>query len=412
MKRSVIFSRTISIVATVALVLTLTGCTAFNDYLTSLLIGEEYSSAVADAEKVTLEEEELPHTVEVTTPPPTITKEDEDEPADTVDTDRFDFDAEAIKDWQKAYKKLIDEKTALILSGDENTGVPVSAEESGCISGYYIVNINTDNVPELIIRYGTCEADFVDEVYTFADRRVIFLSDYPSGHTSYYNDPKDEFAYTVWAHMGSQYIQSMAMEDDALKFEEIFSEELTMDEGGVMGDYTDIRTLVPRAEYCSEYNPFISLPLIEYIKRSDTSSGKENEAVRNILLNTVNLNSIVYPVFGDKPARKMEKTSFRDILKAHVLHPYGDTDDNASIYDFYDLNNDGQDEMIILTDQGSYIILSYQDDEVYAYCFEYLWDNLESIDDGVMCFRDEYINEDVRMMLSFNKDQCYIRYME
>lgn len=55
--------------------------------------------------------------------------------------------------------------------------------------GYYLTDINKDKKPELILKYGTCEADVKAIVYSYSKGKAKKVGSFKCGHSSFYYYP-------------------------------------------------------------------------------------------------------------------------------------------------------------------------------------------------------------------------------
>ena len=104
-------------------------------------------------------------------------------------------EAEA-SDWMTAYDSILAGWKVQTAEAPENTDV--SPELS-----YLIYDIDKDAIPELIVKTGTCEADYHGAIYTFRDGQVFQVGEELSlGHRSFYSNPGDDGIIMMWAQMG------------------------------------------------------------------------------------------------------------------------------------------------------------------------------------------------------------------
>lgn len=67
--------------------------------------------------------------------------------------------------------------------------------------GYYLADLNKDKKPELLIQYGSCEADVKTVVYTYKNNKAKKVDSFYSGHTEYSPYP-GKGLLNIMAHMG------------------------------------------------------------------------------------------------------------------------------------------------------------------------------------------------------------------
>jgi len=68
--------------------------------------------------------------------------------------------------------------------------------------GYFLTDITGDGIPELWVKYGTCEADYMLDVYTYTSSGLKRLLRTGAGHTGYYGYPNGKYVIAQNAHMG------------------------------------------------------------------------------------------------------------------------------------------------------------------------------------------------------------------
>lgn len=87
---------------------------------------------------------------------------------------------------------------------------------------YALVDINKDNIPELIIKTGTCEADYRYYFYTYNennsyydfDNYVVYAGFIDAGYSGLYKMNNDNYLVYVYAHMGAETISYLTLEND------------------------------------------------------------------------------------------------------------------------------------------------------------------------------------------------------
>jgi hypothetical protein len=79
--------------------------------------------------------------------------------------------------------------------------------------GYYLTDIDKDNKPELIVEYGTCEADVKTRIYTYKNGKAKKVGQFHSGHTSFYYYPSGNGMVLFWAHMGDESIRVLKLKN-------------------------------------------------------------------------------------------------------------------------------------------------------------------------------------------------------
>ena len=68
--------------------------------------------------------------------------------------------------------------------------------------GYFLTDITGDGTPELWVKYGTCEADYMLDVYTYGKTGLKRILHTGASHTGYYGEPNGNYVIAQNAHMG------------------------------------------------------------------------------------------------------------------------------------------------------------------------------------------------------------------
>ena len=74
---------------------------------------------------------------------------------------------------------------------------------------YAIYDIDKNGVPELLLRNGTCEMDFMYEIYTHDGSKAVYLGETFGGHASLHEIPDRNGVYVHYGHMGSECINTV-----------------------------------------------------------------------------------------------------------------------------------------------------------------------------------------------------------
>lgn len=133
---------------------------------------------------------------------------------------------------------------------------------------YCFRDLDANGIPELILKYGTCEADFCIDVFYFDENGdTQTINCIGGGHTSFAYDENTGDFVIVWGHMGAASINYFKWENGTLKSngsydfeinEENPSYEKVLDEKGIR--YIDYATA-----YQSDYESGVR----SYIYRSN-----------------------------------------------------------------------------------------------------------------------------------------------
>lgn len=302
--------------------------------------------------------------------------------------------------WQYIYKEVLDG-----YRGDRECAHEILSGDPEDIYGYFLCRINDDEIPELIVRLGSCEADYHDEVYTVLDNELTLLGELPGGHTSYYNTPNDG-TLSVWGHMGCMAVYKIECDKKGnLSMESIFEEDINDDPELV---YTPITDIVPGAVYANSYCYCLDLPLAGYMSSKILTADLDidNDEVRDIIENVVFNNGVIRPYQIEHFREPLTPMSFNTFLEGGNIDQWSDDTDEVETCEFIDINMDGQDEAVITTVNDKVVILNYQNGKVYAYFYEYRTaTDLQSIEDG--CFTFSAYESITEAYLIFCADQVY-----
>lgn len=291
---------------------------------------------------------------------------------------------------------------------------------------YSLYDVDKDGVPELFVKYGSCEANFTTQCYTFRDGKVVCIGEFRSGHSGLYTHPDKSAVLRSSGHMGYAELYEYPMENGVLTEErEIFREE-------DVRDYTPTEESVPGAEYIEYFytrrgaeddsywtgqTPYalgkaLLLPICDWgVGRPAT--GNDSGQARAAILAALDGESEVYAVSGDHFYGDIGPVAWTDYLGPHGAYPYNDEPLEVSAHLWQDMNGDGQEELLlrVVTDVGedhgtpwvseATVMLSGQGGAVYAYFFGFFHDRDAFYDDGAV----RQYGEDYR--LSFWRNQCY-----
>ena len=81
---------------------------------------------------------------------------------------------------------------------------------------YFIYDINKDKIPELIIKTGTCEADYQYHYYTFSNSFAVLLGQYSAMRSSLYQNPNNNGIIRIGGAQGYGSISLIELTNGAL----------------------------------------------------------------------------------------------------------------------------------------------------------------------------------------------------
>lgn len=327
--------------------------------------------------------------------------------------EQFRYVMNAETAWQKAYHDLLTEvriESKMIRKHEEAYG--------GVSEVYYLYDIDKDDIPELMIRYGTCEADYYIDIYTYREGQAGYIGGTMAGHTAFYSWPQENAMLAFWGHMGYAFAEKVSIADGQIVIESFFEEDISQD---MDAEYTEAEELVPGAVYLWGYRTELDLPLAEYEKITQKMQGymppeekaPDDDAVKEQISRVINDNGMVYGVTADGFGGDTGYITFEEYCAPGKAARYNELPMQMKGCTWVDVNGDGQTEGILRLEEKPdpsgerswreelTVILSLQDDVVYAYCLNYSDDDVLH-ENGVFetVYRETY-------GLSFDKDECY-----
>lgn len=85
-------------------------------------------------------------------------------------------------------------------------------KEYGQDARYTFYDFNKDGIDELIVSYGKCDLEWMNEVYIINDGKIYSAGTFGKP-SSFYIDENDEGIYAIWSKQGCGLIQHITMEE-------------------------------------------------------------------------------------------------------------------------------------------------------------------------------------------------------
>ncbi len=338
----------------------------------------------------------------------------------------YDLPDRDYQPWQVRYMEFL-----TLLQTAKTTWEPGAWGELVGSESYSLYDVDKDGVPELFVKFGTCEADFFARCYTMSRDGdvVVMAAQFPFGHSSLYTYPDKNGFLRSEGHMGYHEIYEYGpLENWELPPErEIFSEE-------DVREYTPVDEIVPGAQPLdrfwtqlgewddrkyytsdSEWREFddgrphpsagkaLLLPIADW-EDGPAPTGDDSERARTAILAALGGETELYGASGDHFYGDVGWTAWAEYVQPGAAYPYNDQPLEISAHTWLDLNGDGQEECLLeLRDSSStyIVVLSEQDGTVYAY-FSSLHYRMWFYADGTTLG-----NFHGPVRLSFWKGQCY-----
>lgn len=103
----------------------------------------------------------------------------------------------------------------------ESKAAEVNADAGG-LCEYFLFDITGDGIPELWVRSGTCEADYMLYVYRYGIGQLELMHSTGAGHSSFYCG--DDYVLQVMAHMGEAGWYKIELSGSGLSEELVYEE--------------------------------------------------------------------------------------------------------------------------------------------------------------------------------------------
>ena len=147
-----------------------------------------------------------------------------------------------------------------------------AAENNGLASiEYALRDLDVDGIPELILKYGTCEADFRIHIYRFDEEcELQDLGVFGGGHTSFCYDENTGNFVLLWGHMGSASIMYNVWENGTLKQTDHY--DFTLDEQNPSYDAVLEEKGIKRMEFVGAYTIDSNSGIKSYFQHEDGTS--------------------------------------------------------------------------------------------------------------------------------------------
>ena len=363
---------------------------------------------------------------------PENTEEQEDvqdinEPADeTEHTEESQQEAQAA--WKASYKALMRE----LNSGNFGEDIPFFGYLPGDseydqlmeygygVDGYYLYDVDKDEVPELIVKFGTCEADYDGRLYTFDGEKAVYVGEFSLGHSGLATCPSQNGVILNYGHMGGAYMQKMTLKNGELEFEELLSETLGDDPDA---SYTLPGEVIPGADTLSEMKPEDTLPIdiyqtwIQNLEADIEPTTVEDENLEQRYLDTILHNGTVVGITADGYGGDTGTCTMEEYLGPNMVDRYADAGMVVEAYTYIDMNGDGTEECVLRLRgadpeesddlSGKWVVLSEQGSTMYAYCINYTM-TYTLLENGAFRPNDAYSTNNFRVL--FDKDQCFLYY--
>lgn len=323
--------------------------------------------------------------------------------------------------YKKAYIELIEAEQQKIASVS-----PESEEYEECMESYLLYDVDKDNTPELLIRFGHSEASYQRKLYTYADGQAQLVEDSPSGHTSFYSVPNENGILYYMGHMGYADCIKAVLKDGKTEYEELFAEDINEKlQAGEDADYKPVSEIVPGATYLEEYSYTTTYPIEMYeVIANYSSEGKKADSTaytypennpefyNSLMQNNGTVNAVALDSFMNTPG----EIPFRKLTEKGEIYEYFEGGGEINGVTYADLNSDGIYECVFYigehddysdTDKAFRVILAPQDGKVYAYLSFSPYEDTVTEDGYFITGPNEYTSERSVKRVLFDKEKCF-----
>lgn len=298
--------------------------------------------------------------------------------------------------WREAYVAFLEKKAAQAawLRDPENPDYDpnwTALEVSETIGPYVLYDIDQDELPELMMRYGAGEAGYHTAVYGYVDGGVVELGEIPSGHSSFYTCPGDNGVIRNWGHMGVHFVEKISLAEGKLLVETIFEEGYAA--GGEEAlEYVSVAEIVPGSVPLWENRPTVTLPEFGALTLPIYDCGKDraaqpldpdrDEAAKTAIEAVLTGKEAFYGVTADGFGGDTGWITMGEYLQPGGITEYAGFPLRIAAKTWEDFNGDGQREALVTIGRQEgdpysgvmQVVFSLDEaaDIVFAYCLNYM----------------------------------------
>jgi hypothetical protein len=282
----------------------------------------------------------------------------------------YNFEAHNPNAWQAAYKTFLEGNTY--------------GAEPGDYGYYFLADIDDtlgSNIPELCIRTGAGEAAYVLNIYSYNPvgetvDMIVDKDEIGAGHSTFYVGPSGDL-YRYYGHMGYLQVDRIELNSGKASFEMIYEEDINGDpEKGytsmseIFGEDTEPVMTAPFNNYAALIW-YLNLPV-------ETASMMDGKAADLAFSEVLAGKQDVYACGDEYYNGLTGVVKLTDLMEAGAMSKYDTTTTyEINMYCYTDANFDGLSEIMLRllgtdsnnpgADTFAFILLSFQDGQVYAY---------------------------------------------
>ena len=269
----------------------------------------------------------------------------------------------------------------------------------------------------MLVKLGTCEADYHGVLYTFRDGQALqFSEELGLSHSAFYSDPGENGIIRMAGHMGYAYAEHISLQDtyaEELLYEDDLNTRLQEDPDA---DYIYPSDVIPGSVYLTLCRGEVTLPLTHYEEIKRCLEGMQPAAAEGqypnqdaaFFENLISGSGEVFAVTADGYTHSPGRIGFSELLRKDVAADWMQGDLHVLSATPADLNGDGQLECFVAASDDSRevrIVLSEQNGVVYAYLLNYT-DGYELDANGNIFCSSPYYS--FRYRLIFDAEQAFL----
>ncbi len=324
------------------------------------------------------------------------------------------YDTSECEDWQIAYMEYVREEVVAGILLEAKMAATSDRLPSGTLpSSYWLYDLNHDEIPELLIEYGTCEADYSLHFFTYKEEQVLHLGSTNMAHASLYPYADGSGVLLVQQHMDNYNMEKYCMQNDTLVCEKLAEGTVDPFKGESYPEPTDFSA---ESDNLNSYPATTLLPILEYKMPPGTYAKTHHQALtaQQVRQHMENVFEGIEPVCGipfDQFGAKTGTVFWDTFFSMDSMGLYN----TPEIVDmqYIDMNHDGQKDCVLSCSYRDdeinfYVILSVFDNIVYAYTDMYNSGTL--LEDGTIketFFEDFYFHYEY----NFYKMDCYYHFL-
>ena len=303
--------------------------------------------------------------------------------------------------WRDAYCRLL-------------TSLKSESAPADPLYGYTLCDVDEDAVPELLVKFGTCEADYHGKLYAFAGA-IQELADLSLWNTGVYYVPGKAGLLLNCGHMGYHRVDCLRLEAEGAVMECLLEEDL---QDKSQAEYTPVEQLVPGALYLSFFPGETILPVELYEQIAACEEGGfrpagpaqppqgDGDFFPCLLREGGQVRAVAADAFMQSPG----VVSLSRLGEPGLIYPYMRSEASLVRQETADLNGDGQEECLLYYRMANSswddfrVILSEQAGTVYAY-LSFAPTETEVDSQGLLIHRDADCTFATRCF--FRGDDCF-----